>query len=212
MRRVIIVLLLLGSIGLCPSCSGEKEDNWAEELLLDNHGKTTVKKVYKNVIFVSDTFIPFKCCVFTFEGGVHKYAQNLRIDGTVNNGYQVQGYQTYKACPDEIYQITMAKPASHNLNNLESACRTRGLILSKEKYGRIIEDFTMRCRFTTFLILGFPLITQFDTQFLELDNGNLIYIKDYRAHGEAYKTGDYIRYKTYTLNPNEAVTIEKTEP
>ena len=190
----------------------QEEDNWAEELLLDNHGRTTVKKVYKNVTFVSDTFIPFKCCVFTFADGAHKYAQNLRIDGAVGNGYPVEGYQTYKACPDEIYQITMGTPSSRIAPENNQVLSTRGLILSGYKEGRIVEDFTMRCRFTTFLILGFPLITQFDTQFLELENGNLIYIKDYRSQGEIFHAGDYIRYKTYTLNPNEAVVIEKTEP
>ncbi len=62
----IIKLLMLCLSWLCISCSEEKEDNWAETLLLDNHGKTKIEKVYKNVIFVSDTFIPFRCTVFTF--------------------------------------------------------------------------------------------------------------------------------------------------
>ena len=211
MKNFIILLLLLGGAVTLNSCQKE-EDNWAEELLLDNHGRTTVKKVYKNVTFVSDTFIPFKCCVFTFADGTHKYAQNLRIDGAVGNGYPVEGYQTYKACPDEIYQITMGTPSSRIAPENNQVLSTRGLILSGYKDGRIVEDFTMRCRFTTFLILGFPLITQLDTQFLELENGNLIYIKDYRSQGETFHAGDYIRYKTYTLNPNEAVVIEKTEP
>lgn len=125
------------------------------------------------------------------------------------NGYPVEGYQTYKACPDEIYQITMGTPSSRIAPENNQVLSTRGLILSGYKDGRIVEDFTMRCRFTTFLILGFPLITQFDTQFLELENGNLIYIKDYRSQGETFHAGDYIRYKTYTLNPNEAVVIGK---
>lgn len=73
MKNFIILLLLLGGAVTLNSCQKE-EDNWAEELLLDNHGRTTVKKVYKNVTFVSDTFIPFKCCVFTFADGAHKYA------------------------------------------------------------------------------------------------------------------------------------------
>mgnify|MGYP000844948388 FL=1 len=106
----------------------------------------------------------------------------------------------------------MGTPSSRIAPENNQVLSTSGLILSGYKDGRIVEDFTMRCRFTTFLILGFPLITQFDTQFLELENGNLIYIKDYRSQGETFHAGDYIRYKTYTLNPNEAVVIEKTEP
>ncbi len=208
MKDFIIKLLVLCLTGLCTSCSEEKEDNWAETLLLNTHGKTKIEKVYPNVIFVSDTFIPFRCTVFTFSGGVHKYAQNIRINGTVGNGLTVKEYQTYKACPDEIYQITMdSKGRSSEPTPSE---QSRGLILSGNKYGKIVDNFTMRCRFTTFLIVGLPVITQFDTQFLELENGDLIYIKDYRSHGERFRTGDYIRYQTYTLNPNEAVVVEKT--
>ncbi len=50
------------------------------------------------------------------------------------------------------------------------------------------------------LILGLPVITQFETQFLELENGNLIYIKDYNAQGQIFRIGDDICYQTYTLN------------
>ena len=78
MKNFIILLLLLGGAVTLNSCQKE-EDNWAEELLLDNHGRTTVKKVYKNVTFVSDTFIPFKCCVFTFADGAHKYARTFGL-------------------------------------------------------------------------------------------------------------------------------------
>ena len=204
----IIKLLMLCLSWLCISCSEEKEDNWAETLLLDNHGKTKIEKFYKNVIFVSDTFIPFRCTVFTFSGGVHKYAQNIRINGAVGEGFSDKEYQTYKACPDEIYQITM--DGSGRASDIEEEIQSRGLILSGNKYGRIVECFTMRCRFTTFLILGIPVITQFETQFLELENGDLIYIKDYNAQGQIFRIGDDICYQTYTLNPNEAVIIEKT--
>ena len=42
MKNFIILLLLLGGAVTLNSCQKEK-DNWAEELLLDNHGRTTVK-------------------------------------------------------------------------------------------------------------------------------------------------------------------------
>ena len=61
MKNFIILLLLLGGAVTLNSCQKE-EDNWAEELLLDNHGRTTVKKVYKNVTFVSVQMLRFYVC------------------------------------------------------------------------------------------------------------------------------------------------------
>ena len=46
MKNFIILLLLLGGAVTLNSCQKE-EDNWAEELLLDNHGRTRLKKSIK---------------------------------------------------------------------------------------------------------------------------------------------------------------------
>ena len=209
MKKIIMSLLLLCGAVIVTSCEPE-EENFGEKLLLDHHGKTRIKQVYRNIIFVSDTFIPFKCCVFTFADGSHKYAQNIRIHGAVDTDYVVKEYFTYKACPDEIYKITMDSPQQTFVAPKVSwvTSSSRGLITSPFYEGEIVEAFTMKCRFTTFLIMGLPIITQFNTQFLELADGKLIYIKDYNADGRLYKAGEKIRYKTYTLNPNEAIKIE----
>lgn len=204
--RNIILLLPLLAVVFCGCSKEEDERNFGEKLLLDYHGKTKADKVYRGVVMRSDANIPFHCAVIRTPQHDF-YIKELAVKGNLKSGGAIYNYQTYKAAPNEAYSIEL--PASSRSMVQNEPLSTRGLIISAEKNGIVRDIFRMKVRYSTMVIIGFPAIMLFDSCFIELDDGSLIYAKDYKAAGEELNIGDRISYKTYTLFPNEIVTIKK---
>ncbi len=202
------VVLLMLAIIFCGCSKEEDERNFGEKLLLDYHGKTKADKVYRGVVMRSDANIPFHCAVVRTPQHDF-YVKELAVKGDLQSGGTIYNYQTYKAAPNEAYSIEL--PASSRCTELNDTLATRGLIISAEKSGIIRDIFRMKVRYSTVIIIGLPAIMLFDSCFIELDDGSLIYAKDYKTAGENLRVGDRISYKTYTLFPNEIVTVQKNE-
>lgn len=204
-RNIILLLPLLAVI--FSGCSKEEDErNFGEKLLLDYHGKTTASKVYRGIVMRSDANIPFHCAVVRTPQHDF-YVKELAVKGELKSSGIIYNYQTYKAAPNEAYSIEL--PATSRSVALNEPCSTRGLIISAEKYGIVRDVFRMKVRYSTMVIIGFPAIMLFDSCFFELEDGSLIYAKDYKTAGEEFSIGDHIAYKTYTLFPNEIVSIKK---
>lgn len=205
----IILLLPLLTVIFCSCSKEEDERNFGEKLLLDYHGKTRADKVYRNIVMRSDANIPFHCAVVRTPGHDF-YVKELAVKGELKSGGTIYNYQTYKAAPNEAYSIELPVSSRSGGTGNDTAS-VRGLIISAEKSGTISDMFRMKVRYSTMVIIGLPAIMLFDSQFIELEDGSLIYAKDYKTAEKDLHIGDQITYKTYTLFPNEIVSIKKAD-
>ena len=201
MKKAIFMLAALMLLSLFCSCEDERTpEQTSYKLLLNECGPARIEKIY-SIVMRLDIPYPFPHYIIRFDNGDNTYFRKSKVDYTLRAGDVVDYYWTYKLAPAEIYELG-SKQGAMRQDDIDSNSKpqTKGLIISNKKRGRIVDMFKMSVRFSV------PFVP-FDCLFVELDDGSLIYMKEYKE--DDLRIGDQIIYTTWVLYPNEVVTITK---
>ncbi len=193
--------VLLWALLLFAACGKESEDIKPPTSHATETEETAVVDRLYAISMRRELPFPFSAYVLRLSNGRDVYMLRYRYNRDLREGEKI-GYRVFSFCPDEIAVLNgvelgdgsdVAEQARNNLS--------RGLVASEPIEAEVVDIFDMKIRYSlTFLPV--------DTWFIELDNGNMVYVKKSKLKLEL-KSGDRIVYNVYTLFPNEVLAIKK---
>ncbi len=167
----------------------------------NNPSLLTITRLY-SVVMRREIPWPFKAYVMQVSDGNYFYMLRLRYDKELHVGDQIS-FGVFSFCPHEIARINgvdvgdVTDTPEYN-QNVDAG---EYLIATDPIEGTVKHLFSMEIRY---MITFWPI----DTLFLELENGDLIYVKKSKLES-SINIGDRIVYSVYTLFPNEVVNLKK---
>ncbi len=175
--------------------------NQSDPDVTNNPSLLTITRLY-SVVMRREIPWPFKAYVMQVSDGNYFYMLRLRYNKELHVGDQIS-FGVFSFCPHEIARINgvdvgdVAETPEYN----EHVDIGQYLVASDPIEGTVKHLFSMEIRYS---ITIWPI----DTLFLELENGDLIFVKKSKLDS-SINIGDRVVYSVYTLFPNEVVAIKK---
>ncbi len=182
--------------------TGNNGDNTGNNGNVNNNPSLlTITRLY-SVVMRREIPWPFKAYVLQVSDGNYFYMLRLRYDKELHVGDQIS-FGVFSFCPHEIARINGVDvgDVTETPEYEQYVDAGQYLVATDPIEGTVKHLFSMEIRYS---ITFWPI----DTMFIELDNGNLIYVKKSKLES-SIRVGDRIVYSVYTLFPNEVVAIKR---
>ena len=181
------------------SCQEEMPTpDWNKKPVKEETG-AVIEKLYP-ISMRREVPFPFSAYVMRMNNGKDLYMLRYRYNRDLRVGDYIR-YQVFSFCPDEIAVLNGQDLGDGSDATRVAETETRSLVASDPIEADVTDVFDMKIRYSV-------TFAPIDTWFIELSDGQLIYVKKSKCKLKLSQ-GDHIVYNTYTLSPNEVLAIKK---